>query len=161
VANRIDSVSKTGSFPLVLERTAKRDVRTQFAALCFKQKKSGTKVLLVTSRDTGRWVIPKGWPMNGKTAEQCVAIEAWEEAGARGPVSDGCIGIYSYIKELDTGVNLPIVVAVFSLRVSELHSEYPEVEQRERKWVSLKKAARLVDEPELAQLLIRFKPRGT
>ncbi len=97
--------------------------------------------------------------MDAKTAQQCAAIEAWEEAGVRGPVSDGCIGIYSYIKELDTGVDLPIVVAVFSLRVREFEKTYPEAEERQRKWVSLRKAARLVDEPELAQLLIRFKGR--
>ncbi len=159
MAHRTQTSSKLDSFPLALKRTGKRDVRTQFAALCFKRTRKGTKVLLVSSRDTGRWVIPKGWPMDGKTAQQCAAIEAWEEAGVRGPVSDGCIGIYSYIKELDTGVNLPIVVAVFSLRVREFEKTYPEANERQRKWVSLRKAARLVDEAELAQLLIRFKGR--
>ncbi len=154
---RSDSRTELTSLPLELRRTGKRDVRTQFGALCYRKTRKGVKVLLVSSRDTGRWVIPKGWPMDGKTPQQCAAIEAWEEAGVRGPVSDTCKGIYSYVKELDTGVQLPIVVAVFTLRVRQQADTYPEVVERRRKWVSPRKAARLVDEADLAQLLIRFQ----
>lgn len=156
--NRTTTALKPRTLPLLFEGTGKRDVRTQFAALCYKRTSKGTKVLIVSSRDTGRWIIPKGWPMDGKTPQQCAAMEAWEEAGARGPVSESCIGIYSYVKELDTGVHLPIVVAVFSLRVNELLDDYPEARERQRKWVSARKAARLVDEADLSQLLIRFRP---
>lgn len=159
MATRQDQSAKHTAIPLSLARSGKRDVRTQFGALCFRKTRKGTKVLLVTSRDTGRWVIPKGWPMDGKTPQQCAAIEGWEEAGVRGPVSDTCTGIYSYGKELDTGVVLPIVVAVFALRVREQAKAYPEAGQRRRKWVSPRKAAQLVGEPDLAQLLIHFRPK--
>ncbi|MFC6583776.1 NUDIX hydrolase [Sulfitobacter aestuariivivens] len=54
-------------------------MRTQFAALCYRVKKGKVQVLLVTSRGTKRWIVPKGWPMDGKTPAQSAALEAWEE----------------------------------------------------------------------------------
>ena len=151
-------VPRHGQLPLVLGTRGKRDVRTQFAALCYRTGRKGPKILLISSRDTGRWILPKGWPIDGKTPSECAAIEAWEEAGVRGRMRQDAIGIYSYTKELDTGVNLPVVVVVFALRVQELAKEWPEAGERTRKWVSPKKAARMVDEADLAQLLVRFDP---
>ncbi len=149
---------KLGQLPLSLAQIGKRDVRTQFAALCYRvEKKSKTKVLLVTSRTSGRWIVPKGWPMDDRTPTESAVIEAWEEAGVHGKAEPGCVGIYSYEKELDTGVMLPVIVAVFGVRVEKLDNDYAEATQRERKWVSPKKAARMVDEPDLALMLRDFK----
>lgn len=145
---------------LPLQSSSKQDVRTQFGALCWRTHKDKTQVLLVTSRGTGRWIIPKGWPMDGATPAEAARQEAWEEAGATGRVSPVCLGVYSYAKRQEDGTDLPCVVAVFPLKVKKLSDDFPEADDRRRKWCGPKKAASLVDEPELSQLLRRFDPRA-
>ena len=71
---------KTFQPPLQIRGAPKRETRAQFAALCYRRRKTGVEVLLVTSRDTKRWIIPKGWPMNGLTPANAAAQEAGEEA---------------------------------------------------------------------------------
>jgi 8-oxo-dGTP pyrophosphatase MutT (NUDIX family) len=145
--------------PLRLGASAKSESRTQFGALCFrrtKTNKAGVEVLLVSSRDTGRWIIPKGWPMDRETPAAAAAMEAWEEAGVRGRVYDTCIGHYSYHKWIDEELSLPVIVAVFPVEVLRVDDDFPEAGQRKRKWLSPKKAARRVSEPELRHLLSRF-----
>ena len=84
--------------------------------------------------------------------------EAWEEAGVEGKASSACLGIFSYNKELGEGDLLPCVVAVFPVKVKKLVPVYPEAGDRRRKWFSLKKAAKKVDDPELGALLSGFDP---
>jgi 8-oxo-dGTP pyrophosphatase MutT (NUDIX family) len=128
--------------------------RTQYGAICWRPSKDGLQVLLVTSRETGRWVVPKGWPIKGMTPEQSAAREAWEEAGVRGPTGPHCLGIYSYDKLIGpTRSALPCVVALYGIKVAELAKRFPERLQRRRKWFSSTKAATKVDEPELRILL--------
>lgn len=128
--------------------------RTQYGAICWRPSKDGVQVLLVTSRETGRWVVPKGWPIKGMTPEQSAAREAWEEAGVRGPSRPHCLGIYSYDKLIGpTRSALPCVVALYGIKVAELSKRFPERQQRRRKWFSSTKAATKVDEPELQILL--------
>lgn len=135
-------------------------VRTQFAAMCFRRKDGETEVLLVTSRNTKRWVLPKGWPMPQKSPSEAARVEAWEEAGVKGRISPACLGIYSYVKTSDDrcDADTPCIVAVFPLNVTELADDFPEKGQRERKWLPLKKAAQKVVEPELSQMIATFKP---
>jgi 8-oxo-dGTP pyrophosphatase MutT (NUDIX family) len=140
------------------DTAAQRDIRTQFAALCFRLKAGQPEVLLITSRETGRWVIPKGWPMPGMSPMRAAEQEAWEEAGVKGRIGRNCLGIYSYAKVIDGNNNLPCVVALFPLKVQRLETTFPERRERKRKWFPLKKAAARVDEPELAQLLLAFDP---
>jgi len=149
---------RTYQTPLRLSGAAKRDTRTQFAALPFRVRKSEVQVLLLSSLDTGRWIIPKGWPMDGLTPADAAAQEAWEEAGVKGNVSDQCIGLYSYNKVLEGGLLMPCVVAVFPLEVRRVEDSYPEAGLRRRKWVSARKAATRVQEPELCQILRHFDP---
>lgn len=145
--------------PISLPNGSKTDVRTQFGALCYRIRKKKVEILLITSRNSKRWIVPKGWPMDGKTPAQCAAIEAWEEAGVTG-VSDGqCIGIFSYSKETGDLGALPIVAMVFAINVEKLVQDYPEAHERKRIWVSRKKAAKLVDEPELSRIVRDFDPR--
>lgn len=139
-----------------LDVSHKRDVRTQFGALCYRVHEGNVQVLLVTSRGTKRWIIPKGWPMDGETPASAAATEAYEEAGVEGKASDFCLGIYSYTKSLPKGDNLPIVVAVFPFKVKRLLKNFPEVGQRKRKWFSLKRAALIISEPELVPLIRGF-----
>ena len=128
--------------------------RMQYGALCWRLGDTGTEVLLITSRDTGRWVIPKGWPMSGLTLGGAAAREAWEEAGVRGALDEGEIGAFCYDKLLKPGQALHCRVNVYGLRVSELADKFPERKMRRRKWFDHAKAARKVAEPELRGLLM-------
>ena len=146
--------------PLSTHGGSKSDVRTQFAALCWRRRPGDGKieVLLVTSRGIGRWIVPKGWPIDGRTPAQTAAREAWEEAGAKGKALDRCIGLYSYAKWLGPDDDLPVVVAVFPVEVDLLSVRWPEGGQRKRRWFRPKKAAQKVDEPELAAIIAGFDP---
>ena len=125
----------------------------QVAALCWRLHKGRVQVLLVTSRDTGRWVLPKGWPMVGKAPEAAAAREAWEEAGVEGIAQPHAIGRYCYDKMRPNAPPLPCCVDVFPLQVRRLKAAFPEHKQRRRKWFSAAEAAGLVAEAELAVLL--------
>lgn len=139
--------------------TGSRPVMAQHGALCFRQGADGApEVLLITSRDTGRWVIPKGWPIKGRTAAGSAAQEAYEEAGVKGRVQEGCIGLYAYDKVMPGGVLQPVVVSVFAIEVDRLASDFPESEARRRKWFRPEKAAQKVAEPELRAILAGFSP---
>lgn len=129
------------------------DCRGQIGALCWRMHRGKVEVLLITSRDTGRWVIPKGWPMQGLSPAEAAAIEAWEEAGVRGEINPDSIGGFAYDKVISPTQAIPCTVAVFALRVAALHTDFPERKQRRRKWFSAGKAAGKVAEAELRQLL--------
>lgn len=127
--------------------------RSQFGALCWRMHRGRAEVLLITSRDTGRWVIPKGWPIEGKTPAQSAAQEAWEEAGVTGAPAAEALGLYAYAKTRKTKEALPCVVTVYPLRVEGLAARFPERKERRRRWFGAERAARLVAEPELRALL--------
>lgn len=125
----------------------------QVAALCWRMHKGVVQVVLITSRETGRWVIPKGWPVAGLTPSAAAAREAWEEAGVVGRICDKALGEYLYDK-----VNSPVLatrcsVAVFPLRVEALKRRFPEAGERRRQWFAAEHAADLVAEPDLARML--------
>jgi 8-oxo-dGTP pyrophosphatase MutT (NUDIX family) len=130
----------------------------QVAALCWRRTSKGVLVVLITSRDTGRWVIPKGWPMRNRSEAEAAEREAWEEAGLRGHLAERSIGLYTYRKVLGAGRAIPCVVRVFPLEVQERLKKYPETGQRRIKWFSPKKAASKVEEADLARLLRDFDP---
>jgi len=115
-------------------------------------------VLLITSRETRRWVIPKGWPIKGVKSAKCAAREAFEEAGVQGKVSKRPVGSYAYDKRLKNSRQQHVRVAVFGLQVEGEADAYPELGQREKLWIPIADAARLVDEPELMVLLATFRP---
>jgi uncharacterized protein len=112
-------------------------------------------VLLVTSRDTGRWVLPKGNIEAGESLAAAAAREAAEEAGASGVVTSAAIGHYRYAKR--DSVHGELDVAVFPLRVRDLATDWPERKVRERQWFSRAEAATLVEEPDLAALIAGFR----
>ena len=143
-----------------LASTGKRAVRTQFGTICWRKKDGEVQVLLITSRRTRRWIIPKGWPIDEATPSEAAQKEAWEEAGAKGKALETCLGIYSYTKDVNGKRNLPCIVAVFPMQVKGLEKDWPEKAERKRKWVSLKKAANMVDEPELRSMLKTFNPKA-
>jgi 8-oxo-dGTP pyrophosphatase MutT (NUDIX family) len=127
---------------------------TQVAALCWRKHRHQIEVLLITSRDTGRWVLPKGWPMEGRSGPEAAAIEAWEEAGVEGKIAPDPLGFFGYDKVISPELAHPCMVSVFPLRVATLARRFPERKARRRKWFSAEKAARKVMEPELRALLL-------
>lgn len=126
----------------------------QCGAICWRMHRGGVEVLLITSRDTGRWVIPKGWPMAGLTLAAAAAREAWEEAGVRGALDEAPLGAFGYDKVTKPGHVQPCRVEVYGLRVAALADKFPERKLRRRKWFDHAKAARKVAEPELRGLLM-------
>lgn len=132
----------------------RRPPRQQYAALCYRMKKrqEGIEVLLLTSRDTGRWVIPKGWPMAGRKAHAVAEREAFEEAGVRGKADKQPFGYYHYQKSLRTGLKVHVRVQVHVLEVQEMLKDFPEKESRRLEWVPPAEAALRVNEPELKAL---------
>lgn len=126
----------------------------QYGALCWRLHRGKVEVLLITSRDTGRWVIPKGWPMKGMTPSQAAAREAWEEAGVQGVAEAVQLGSFTYDKVMAPKPPVPCAVEVFPLRVKEMKSRFPERKQRRRKWFAAEKAARKVAEAGLRTLIL-------
>lgn len=116
------------------------------------------EVMLITSRETARWVIPKGWPLIDQSGPFAAAVEAREEAGVEGEVDTQAIGAYPYVKRLKDGESRPLAVEVFALRVTRELPEWPEQDQRQRRWFTLKEAAESVDELELAEIIRAFNP---
>ena len=126
----------------------------QIAALPMHWDKSGSmSVLMVTSRDTGRWVMPKGWRMDGKKPWVAAEIEALEEAGAVGYIGSEVVGIYYYDKILGDGDALRCKVTVYPMIVERLRKRWKERQERKRRWFSPRAAAKRVDEEDLAALL--------
>lgn len=153
--------SRSASYRFSARKTGKvlgkkNKPKDQIAALPIRWDKSGKpRVLMVTSRDSGRWVMPKGWIMDGKKPWQAAKLEALEEAGAVGYTSDEAIGGYHYDKRLGPNreITLSCRVTVYPMVVSRLKRDWKEQSQRNRHWFSLRKAAKLVDEPDLSSLL--------
>jgi 8-oxo-dGTP pyrophosphatase MutT (NUDIX family) len=121
--------------------------------------KNSVEVLLVTSRRSGRWTIPKGWPMRGKSLAEAAAQEAFEEAGVMGTVSPTPIGTFNQTKRLLAIGQLEVSIVVHALWVDRELEKWPELGQRKRKWFSAKTAAKRVDSPVLAELILQaLKP---
>jgi len=133
--------------------------RHQVAALPWRvpdPAAGGLEILLVSSRETRRWVIPKGWPMKGKTDPEAAAQEAYEEAGLDGRIVPEPIGGYEYLKRLKSGAARLVWVDVYPFEVTGEHAAWPEKDQRTLRWMSPVEAASAVQEPALRDLIARF-----
>jgi 8-oxo-dGTP pyrophosphatase MutT (NUDIX family) len=138
-------------------RTETSETR-QVAALPWRHGEAGVEVMMITSRETRRWVIPKGGRMVGKTDPQAAAQEAYEEAGIQGEILDNVVGHFRYDKRLKSGAVQACVVAVYPLEVLIQLGAWPEDQQRQRRWMSQAEAADSVHEPDLADLIRQFRP---
>ncbi|MGJ0505697.1 MAG: NUDIX hydrolase [Methylocystis sp.] len=131
--------------------------RLQFAALPWRlNEENRVEVLLVTSRDTRRWVIPKGWPMKGRKPHIVAAIEAQQEAGLHGKVEKIKLGEFEYEKRMKGGGAVDCVVEVYPLHVERQRKKWPEKGQRVTYWFLYGVAAQQVDEPELKDIILAF-----
>lgn len=139
---------------------AARKPKMQVGALCLDPATG--HVLLITSRGTGRWIIPKGWPMPNLSLSASALQEAWEEAGVQGVIGPREIGRYRYDKHRRLRPSVAVEVRVFPLAVTRLANTYPEAAQRARIWLPPTEAAGRVAEPELQALLaaLPLQPSG-
>lgn len=126
----------------------------QFAAICHRDRADGsTEVLLITTRETGRWTVPKGWAIKGLKAHEVAERESWEEAGVIGKAKKKPFGRFTYVKTLKSGRKVASFVQVHLVRVDTVEVSFPELGQRERVWVTPAEATAMVPEPELKHLL--------
>jgi 8-oxo-dGTP pyrophosphatase MutT (NUDIX family) len=136
-----------------------RKPRQQIGALPFRFDDQGQlRVMLITSRETRRWVIPKGWPMRGLKPHRAAEREAYEEAGLKGKIGKVAVGVYAYEKRLANGLAVPCEVSVFPFQVTSQRKRWPERGQRDGRWFRPDEAADVVQEEGLQHLLRGFKP---
>ena len=134
--------------------------RLQYGALPYRVSSgSRAEFMLVTSRQTRRWVIPKGWPKKGKSPHRLAAREAFEEAGVTGAIGRRSVGSFSYEKRLKDGGLIECEVRVFPLQVKRQSKQWPEMQERRIKWLSASKAAEKVKEPMLGKIIRRLARR--
>ncbi len=134
-------------------------VLPQAAALCYRLARGHPEVLLITSRKAQRWIIPKGWLIDGLSASETAAQEAWEEAGVIGTCVPVKLGQFSMAKTCAKRGPVLCAVDVYPLHVDQVQNQFPEAGQRKRKWCTLQKAASKVNSPDLAAILREFAPR--
>ncbi len=129
----------------------------QVATLVWRSYQGQLQVMLITSRGTGRWVLPKGWPQKGYTFAQTAAREAFEEAGVNGELDPIVFGSYEYEKDdMDEDDISVFTVYVYPLKFLQQSEDWPEKDQRIVEWFSPRKAASLVHEADLRTLILRF-----
>lgn len=141
-----------------IRKAEKGETVRQVAAVPFRlNAEGGLEVMLVTSRETKRFIVPKGWPMKGKSGRKAATIEAEQEAGVLGKTRKEPAGTYSYWKRLASRF-VRVNVTVFLLEVSEELTSWQEKKKRQRAWLAPEDAALLIDEPDLATLVKSLKP---
>jgi 8-oxo-dGTP pyrophosphatase MutT (NUDIX family) len=136
----------------------KKKTYKQYAALPYTVRDGQLLVMLVTSRETGRWVIPKGWPEKNMAPSQVAAMEAFEEAGLIGDVASKSFATFQYYKRLSENNRKRCRVEVFLFAVHQELDDWREKEQRKREWMPPEQAATCVFEKGLIKLLRNLKP---
>jgi len=140
-------------------RRAALPAMQQLAALCWRKGAAGVEVLLVTS-STGRWILPKGWPIDGKSDAQAAMTEAWEEAGvSKGKLARRPLGSFIGLKRMAEGDDLPCQTRVYAVKVQRTTDDFPERDRRGRVWAPVLAAAAMVTEDGLRDILLRL-PRS-
>ncbi len=132
----------------------KQTLRKQYAALPVTVAEGERQVMLVTSRGTGRWIIPKGQPERSLKPYELAAKEAYEEAGLIGRISARAIGAYQAQKRRERGDTVPCLVEVFLFHVDRQLDDWPEKGQRETRWFSPAQAAMHVTDGGLVEILL-------
>lgn len=129
--------------------------RNQFAALPWRDGPDGREVLLITTRGGRRWLIPKGKPMVGLSAAEAAAQEAWEEAGVTGRIAEEPLGAFDHRKG-PLFARRRLKVDVYPLEVIAEAADWPERGQRQRRWVNVPVALRMVRSRELRGMIAAF-----
>lgn len=135
-----------------------RRPKRQVGALPWRRRgDGGVEVLLVTSRGTGRWIVPKGWPMRDRSPAQAAAQEAYEEAGVTGRIEQREAGRFLHLKARPGRAPLNCLISVYRLAVDEELDLWPEQGQRLRQWFGTAEAAAAVESGELAEMILALE----
>lgn len=140
------------------KQMAKKDEALQVAALCYRRRKKNVEVLLVKSLGRGHWILPKGWPMDDISNPKAAAIEAYEEAGAKGKIKKKPIGTYRYTKSRKNGDIVECEALAYEMEVSDIKKKFPESDIRTARWFSQEEAANSVAFKQLRKLIKDFQP---
>ena len=132
----------------------------QVAALPWRRHDGELEVLLITTRTTKRWIVPKGWLEDGLTASESAAREALEEAGVVGEIVREPLGKFHYTKRRKSGETLPVEVTLFPLEVMRQRKSYLEKHVRETRWCKLDEALTHISEPGLKRLIVKFAKKA-
>jgi 8-oxo-dGTP pyrophosphatase MutT (NUDIX family) len=130
--------------------------KVQYGALPWRRVEGAIEILLVTTRNTRRWIVPKGWPLTGRSAVESAAREALEEAGVLGEMAEQMLGSFHYNKRRKSGEVVPCKVHVFAMEVMHQRRRWAEKSARETRWCSLEEALSRVNEPGLRRLIAKF-----
>lgn len=125
---------------------------SQVAAIPIRRLDGRPEVLLVTTRGTGRWTVPKGWPLADSLGSECAAREAFEEGGVRGHVEPYSLGTFEYWKRTKKS-RVYLQVTAFALHVEQVTLDWPERSERKRAWFSPDVASRLINNDDLSVLI--------
>ena len=152
--DRLNHLLDLFRLPGETRKGGKKKSRRQTAAVIFRGSGDARELLLVTSRDTGRWIVPKGWIEEGENGIEAALRETWEEAGVVGEaISDDPVGRFRYLKEKDKGRDTVCDVDVYLFRLVEELEQWPEKNQRRRKWFPVATAIGLVAEEGLKDVI--------
>lgn len=132
--------------------------KVQYGALPWRRIDGTLEIMLLTSRETGRWIIPKGWPHEDMSPARSAAQEAWEEAGITGAITRKPVGRFHYPKFYGDQDAVECIVHVHALEVGEELARWPEKAQRTRRWFLRPEAADSVNEPGLRAIILSFTP---
>jgi 8-oxo-dGTP pyrophosphatase MutT (NUDIX family) len=131
-------------------------VNVQYAALPWRRAKGAFEFLLITTSNTRRWIVPKGWPVEGISASECAEQEALEEAGIEGEVASEPLGSFRHHKERRSGEAVLCTVYVFPMEVTRQRQSWPEKNIRETRWCSVEDALARIKDPGLRRLILKF-----
>jgi 8-oxo-dGTP pyrophosphatase MutT (NUDIX family) len=154
--NREKKTAKSKAADMKGKKAKAEPLRLQYAALPWRRNGAHLEIMLVSSRETKRWIIPKGWPMSGRSGAAAAAIEALEEAGLLGVISEEPIGHYFYAKRFSQGIEELCRVEVFELRVVRQRESWLEKDQRATQWFPPEDAIALASDPGLGDVIRRF-----
>ncbi|WP_269582356.1 NUDIX hydrolase [Roseibium sp. Sym1] len=135
----------------------RRPARLQIAALCHRRRHGKLEVLLVTSKSTQRWILPKGWPILSHRAHRTAAIEAYEEAGVVGKAHKKPFASFSSHKGGEAGLKIRTENLVFLVEVEDTLKDFPDSGERDVRWVSIKEAVRISNDDGLVDVLRKLE----
>ena len=153
---------KIGGSGTPRRKKAKLAVRMQYGVLPYRfSQDAALEILLVTTRGTRRWIVPKGWPIKGLSPVKSAAREAFEEAGVTGRIGAKPIGVFAYDKLLDeAGGTTACEVKLYPLLVKRQSHVWPESHQRTTQWVEPSKAIAMIKEAGLKKIVATFAKRA-
>jgi 8-oxo-dGTP pyrophosphatase MutT (NUDIX family) len=140
--------------------TVSKVANIQYAALPWRKAGDALEILLITTLNTRRWIVPKGWPLEGKSPQDSAAQEAMEEAGIVGNIAKAPLGSFHYNKLRKSGETVSCKVDVFPMEVARQRRSWAEKDRREARWFSIDEAIAHVTEPGLRRLIAKFAGSG-